>query len=426
MKGSVIGSRRGPTAALGRTQGVALYAGAVLGSGVLVIPAVAAELAGPASLVAWGAMTLLMLPLGLTMSLLAARFPGGGGVSTFVREAFGPVAAAVVGWLFLLALPLGAPLVALVGGAYAATAFGLPPAARLPLAVIILLLVLASNYRGMRTMGWVQVAVVGAIVAILLLAIAAAIPDMEAKRFVPFAPHGAVGVGRAAAILFWSYIGWEAVAHFSGGFQRPHDDLVPAVLLAALLIGVLYVGTAVAVVGTGTYGGGRTAASLALVIQGSLGPAAGWLAGLLALLCTVAPANAYVGGAAQLARSLATSGAAPRRLAASHPSRGTPVGGLAFLGLTFVPVLTLLGSGDFFSVRDLIALPTASFVATYILGAAAGVRLADSRAARWLAIIALATSSFVYPFLGWAALYPALAGLVGLMALWLRRHRASG
>ena len=48
---------------LGRTQGVALSAGAVLGSGVLVIPAVAAELAGPASLVAWGAMTLLTLPL---------------------------------------------------------------------------------------------------------------------------------------------------------------------------------------------------------------------------------------------------------------------------------------------------------------------------------------------------------------------------
>ena len=61
---------------LGRTQGVALYAGAVLGSGVLVIPAVAAELAGPASLVAWGAMTLLTLPLALTMSLLSARFPG--------------------------------------------------------------------------------------------------------------------------------------------------------------------------------------------------------------------------------------------------------------------------------------------------------------------------------------------------------------
>ena len=87
---------------MGRTQSVALYAGAELGSGVLVIPVVAAELAGPASLVAWGAMTLLTLPLGLTMALLSARFPGGGGVSTFVREAFGPAASAVVGWTFLL------------------------------------------------------------------------------------------------------------------------------------------------------------------------------------------------------------------------------------------------------------------------------------------------------------------------------------
>jgi amino acid efflux transporter len=413
-----------PAATLGRAQGVALYAGAVLGSGVLVIPAVAAELAGPASLVAWGAMTLLTLPLALTMSLLSARFPGGGGVSTFVGKAFGPAASAIVGWTFLLAVPLGAPLVALVGGAYAAAAFGLPPGARLPFAVLILLLVLLSNYRGVGTVGRLQVAVVGGIVAVLLLTIAAAIPEMEAGRFVPFAPHGAVGVGQAAAILFWSYIGWEAVGHFSGEFGRPGRDLVPAVLWAALLVGLLYLGTAVAVVGTGTYGGWRTEAALALVIRDSLGPAAGWLAGILAILCTVAPANAYVGGAANLARSLAESGLAPRWLGASHPSRGTPIGALAFLGLASLPALALSGAGVF-SVRDLLALPTAGFVATYALGAAAGVRLADGRAVRRLALVALAASLLVYPFLGWAALYPALAGSAGLLAWRLGRRRRS-
>ena len=204
------------------------------------------------------------------------------------------------------------------------------------------------------------------------------------------------------------------MGHFSGEFDRSGRDLVPAVLWAALLVGLLYLGTAVAVVGTGTYGGERTEAALTLVIRDSLGPAAGWLAGVLALLCTVAPANAYVGGAANLARSLATSGLAPRWLGASHPSRGTPVGGLAFLGLAFVPALALLGSGVF-TVRDLLALPTAGFVATYALGAAAGVRLADGRAARRLALVALAASLLVYPFLGWAALYPALAGSAGLL-----------
>ena len=199
---------------------------------------------------------------------------------------------------------------------------------------------------------------------------------------------------------------------------------MPAVLWAALLVGLLYLGTAVAVVGTGTYGGGRTEAALALVIRNSLGPAAGWLAGVLALLCTVAPANAYVGGAAKLAHSLAESGLAPRWLGASHPSRGTPVGALAFLGLAFVPAFALLGSGVF-TVRDLLALPTAGFVATYALGAAAGVRLADGHAAHRLALAALAASLLVYPFLGRAALYPALAGSAGLLAWWLGRHRRS-
>jgi amino acid efflux transporter len=84
-------------------------------------------------------------------------------------------------------------------------------------------------------------------------------------------------------------------------------------------------------------------------------------------------------------------------------------------------VLALLGSGVF-SVRDLLALPTAGFVATYALGAAAGVRLADGRAVRRLA---LAASLLVYPFLGWAALYPALAGSAGLLAWRLGRRRRS-
>ena len=80
---------------------------------------------------------------------------------------------------------------------------------------------------------------------------------------------------------------------------------------------------------------------------------------------------------------------------------------------------------DVFSVRDLLALPTAGFVATYALGAAAGVRLADGSTTRRLALVALAASLLVYPFLGWAALYPALAGRLGgatHVAVWAARR----
>ena len=70
-------------------QGSAVSIGAVLGTGVIALPALGAQLAGPASLVAWLALVLLSAPLAWTFAALGARHPDGGGVSTYVRLAFG-------------------------------------------------------------------------------------------------------------------------------------------------------------------------------------------------------------------------------------------------------------------------------------------------------------------------------------------------
>lgn len=90
-------------------QGTALYVGAVLGTGVIALPALAARAAGPASLIAWLGLVILSVPLAMTFAALGARYPDAGGVSTYVRYAFGPRAAAVVGWCFYFAVPAGAP-----------------------------------------------------------------------------------------------------------------------------------------------------------------------------------------------------------------------------------------------------------------------------------------------------------------------------
>src|SRR6478609_10195890 len=59
-------------------QGTALSIGAVLGTGVITLPALAAGIAGPASLVAWLALVLLSVPLALTFAAMGARFPDSG------------------------------------------------------------------------------------------------------------------------------------------------------------------------------------------------------------------------------------------------------------------------------------------------------------------------------------------------------------
>jgi amino acid efflux transporter len=83
-------------------QVTALYIGAVLGSGTLILPGVAAEVAGPASLLAWGLMIILALPMALTIGLLSARYPNAGGVAHFVTRAYNSYFGSLIGWYFLM------------------------------------------------------------------------------------------------------------------------------------------------------------------------------------------------------------------------------------------------------------------------------------------------------------------------------------
>src|SRR3954454_16400171 len=106
------------------SQGTALSAGGGLGTGVISMPALAAAVAGAASLLACVALILLSAPLAWTFAALGARHPDGGGVSTYVRLAFGPRAAAAVGWCFFFAVPLRAPAAAAFAGNYVESVVG--------------------------------------------------------------------------------------------------------------------------------------------------------------------------------------------------------------------------------------------------------------------------------------------------------------
>src|SRR5262252_2614548 len=109
---------------MGTWQGAAVSVGAVLGTGVIALPALAAQTAGPASLIAWLALIALSAPLAATFAALGSRYPDAGGVSTYVRRAFGHRAATIVGWTFYFAIPVGAPAAGFMAGAYVAAAFG--------------------------------------------------------------------------------------------------------------------------------------------------------------------------------------------------------------------------------------------------------------------------------------------------------------
>jgi len=405
-------------------QVVALYTGAVLGSGILILPGLAAELAGPASLVAWGLMALLVVPMALTMGLLSANYPDAGGVSSFVSKAFNPQIGSLIGWFFLLAVVVGAPVLALTGAGYICAAAGLGDTARLLIAIAILSAGILLNYLGMRITGQVQVAVVLTTVIVIIVTVIGSLTAIEPSNFTPFMPYGWESVGHASAVLFWCFIGWEAIAHISGEFENPQRDAIRGTLIAALIISVLYFLTAFVVVGTHSYGPSLSDVSLVHIIRTAFGPAGAVVAGIAALFICMAPAIAYIGAASRLACSLATGGFAPRLLARTSEKYHTPFGGLLFLSGCFA-ILLLVFSTQIVSLSTLIQVPAGTFILTYIGGCAAGIILL--KGSRWgvlISIISLILTSAIFLFVGWAVQYPLAIVLVwGVFIVITGRHR---
>ncbi|MEU3713675.1 APC family permease [Streptomyces catenulae] len=409
-----------PTGRLNLAQGTALYVGAVLGTGVLALPGLTARAAGPASLLAWAALVLMSVPLAATFAALAARQPDPGGVSTYVRRAFGNRAATVVGWWFYLGAPVGIPALALFGASYLERSTGGGPAATTGYAAALLLAGFLANAFGVRVSGRVQLLLSGALALLLVLGIAVALPHADPARLHPFAPHGWSAIGPAAALLVWSFTGWETVTHLSAEFAHPRRDIKRATAAALLTIGVLYLALAAVTVLSLGAAAGTSATSLAALLELGFGPLGAVLAGVIAILTTLGTMNAYIAGTAKLGAALARDGALPRALGTGAEPGGVPRRSLAVVAAIAAAVFlaaTLTGT----PVQPLVLSTTACLGAVYALGSAAGARILRPYT-RWgtaAAVVSLLLICVLLALTGAYLLWPVL--LTAAALLWCRR-----
>jgi amino acid efflux transporter len=382
-----------PTTPAGRltaAQGTALYVGAVLGTGVIALPALAAEVAGPASLLAWLGLAILSAPLATTFAALGARYPDAGGVATYARLAFGDRAAIVVGWCFYFAIPVGAPAAALWADAYVSAAVGGGTTTTAITAVALMIVVPVTNAFGIQLTGRVQLGLAGLLTAFLLTAIVLSLPSARLANLRPFAPHGWLAIGPAASLLVWCFVGWEAVTYLTAEFRRPGRDLPRATAAAVVVVGTMYLAVAFATIAVLGPAAADTTAPLGDLLAAGLGGNAHVLAAVAALLLTLGAMNAYYAGAAKLGAALARDGGFPARLTHGSLAGEVPRRSLGVLsGLSMVAMLLVLAAGV--GPRPLVLLATGLFVAVYAVGVAAAIRLLPRRSpARAAAMAALA------------------------------------
>lgn len=396
------------TASLTLYQIIALYIGSVLGSGILILPGLTADLAGPAALVAWFLMSILSIPMALTMGLLSIRLPNAGGVSHFVSTAFSPALGSLTGYFFFFSSIVAVPIMAITGAGYACQAFGLDTTIGMGITLLIIGVAICSNYLGMHMTGQLQLAVVCATIGILAGAILGSVQNISLVNFTPFLPHGWISVGQAMTLIFWCFLGWEAVSHVTEEFEDPKRDICRATIIASTIISSIYLATIIAVIGTRSYGEGISEVSLIHLIGIATGTHGLYLAGFITLFITIAPSIAYTGAACRLAFFLSKSGSAPGCLGRTSSRYHTPVGGLVFLSGCFLLILAIYWM-DLISMALLIQIPNATFILTYIGGCAAGLVLFKEEVlGRAVSVISLLVSFIVLCFAGWAMIWPLL------------------
>jgi amino acid efflux transporter len=418
MAASTAGLRRAVT----MRYAVALYMSSVLGSGVLVLPGLAAQIAGPASLVAWLVLSLVSYPLAYTFASLSARRPESGGIYGFARDSFGFRIANAVGWLFAAWFITGAPVVTVIAASYLAYAFPLSRPVIYIIAGAILLGAFLVNHRGIIISSRVQLAVIAAIVALLLVTIVASAPRISPANFTPFFPDGFLPIGVAAALIFWSYLGYENVSNVAEEFKNPERDFHRSIILSVLVIGALYLSIAIAAVGTQAYKAGGSVAPFAAMLSNALGVYGAVGTAILAVVIIFGTVNAYMTGMSRVIYATAREGGFPKFLGNISPKTRVPGRALMFLlGLSFLTlIISYILNVD---LETALLIPSGAAILVYIVGSASGIKLLEAKGARRLYPWISLTISIIMAFFVGIVLLVAIA--FGAAGLFYRRGESS-
>ena len=316
---------------LGLADAVAIGIGAVVGAGIFVVTGVAAGIAGPAFLVSLAIAGVAAACNALSSAQLAAEYPQAGGTYEYGYRVLHPWAGFAAGWMFLASKAAAAGTVGLGLGAYLAVlAPGVPARG---VAVGAVAVFTALNAWGVRKSATANLAIVAVAVASLLVFAGVALASFDAARLRPFAPEGAGGVMRGAALLFFAYTGYARVATLGEEVRDPRTTIPRAIGITVACALLLYAVVALAAVCA--VGAPVLAASPAPLAEAARRlpvaglervVAAGAVAAMLGVLLS------QILGLSRMVFAMARRGDLPEGLAAVHPRSGAPLWAVLLVG----------------------------------------------------------------------------------------------
>jgi APA family basic amino acid/polyamine antiporter len=338
--------------------------GAMIGSGIFVLPALGYKKAGPAVILAYVLAALVVLPAALSKAEMATAMPESGGTYLYIDRALGPLFGTIAGigaW-FSLVFKSSFALVGL--GAYLLLFAPLSQGAVVPVALALGALVVVLNISGTELSGQIQAVIVSLVVISLAIYTINAGFTLDTARFTPFATEGNVGVVTAAAFVFVSYAGVTKVASVAEEVKDPGRNLPRAILGSMVVMTVLYVAVVGAVVGLSdpeilTKSGPGDTASLTPMADGAgvlLGGFGVLFISIVAVIALTSMANAGILSSSRFPLAMSRDDLFPAPFGRIDARFKTPrnavllTGALLLTLIAFVPVIELAKLASAFQI----------------------------------------------------------------------------
>lgn len=345
---------------------MAIAIGAMVGSGIFILPGVAyVAVDGPAVVLAFLIAGLLVLPAALSASEMATAMPEDGGSYVYVERGMGPLLGTIAGignW-FMLSFK-GA--LALIGGV-PYLVFVAPWLAEYILVIAVGLAVLFTviNVVSTKSAGSLQFAIVGVMLVVLAWFVVGGSSDVSPERAAGAFNFGSDGLVAATALVFISYAGVIKIAAVAEEVKDPGKTIPRAMIGSLVLTTALYVGTVYVAIGVVDIDGAIAAGSLqpdgegaimALAASATLGQAGVVAVVLAALLALASTANAGLLSASRFPFAMARDGLAPSAFEQVSDRFNTPVlaisvsGAIIVVLVAFVPIDQVAKFGSAFQI----------------------------------------------------------------------------
>jgi APA family basic amino acid/polyamine antiporter len=318
----------------------ALGIGAIIGTGIFVLTGKAAALnAGPAIVLSFVVAGIISALAALCYAELASSVPVSGSAYTYVYATLGEFIAWIVGWGLILEYALGAATVAIGWSGYfsdflnATFGVAIPKAlATNPFdggvinapAAIIILLITALLMRGTSESDTVNKTIVAVKLLVVLFFIVIGSRHIDPANWHPFAPFGFNGIINGAGLVFFAYIGFDAVSTSAEEVKNPGRDLPRGIIGSLLVCTVLYIIVSGVLTGIVSYKRLNVPSPVSFsLIQIGLGWAAAIVAiGAIAGLTTVLLVMLF--GQSRVFFAMSRDGLLPPIFSRIHPKYRTP------------------------------------------------------------------------------------------------------